>query len=97
VTHLGAFCVFVYLLLHRLWPEAPWLYYTSISSLVVCMLNSVLYHTFMNMTAHYDTWLLVRRHRLLWLLGAQVERRVGGAAPAWQSRWSIDTHTRWCG
>lgn len=64
--------MFVYLLLHQLWPEAPWLYYTSVASLVVCMLNSVLYHTFMNMTAHYDMWLLVRRHRLLWKLGGEL-------------------------
>ena len=76
MTHLGAFGVFVYLLLTQLWPEAPWLYYTSVASLVVCMLNSVLYHTFMNMTAHYDTWLLVLcRHRLLSLLGALLGNR----------------------
>lgn len=61
VTHLGACCVFTLLGLSRTWPLAPWLYNLSVASLAACMLNSVLYHTFMNVTAHYKTWLLVRR------------------------------------
>ena len=59
VTHFLGLMVFLYEILRHSFPKAPTLFYVTVSSLAACMLNSVMYHTFMNYTPHYDNWLTV--------------------------------------
>jgi len=57
VTHFLGLLVFLYEITRHTFPKAPTLFYLTVSSLAACMFNSVMYHTFMNYTPHYYSWL----------------------------------------
>jgi len=57
LTHLVGLAIFVHEMMKNYWPEAPMMFYVTLLSFAACMLSSVMYHTFMNFTPHYDNWL----------------------------------------